>query len=196
MHRTNHFILAILVFASSLGCRKDPKICNNYTQISGQANLVDVSILKGGAQEFLDTLAKYPQLQAYRIYIDSNGYTMQCHIFYKGLIIFTAYYMLDKSTRFNFISASDSVITTIPGINLTPSITSDAAIAAARQNENFNNTCISYQLGIYDINCFSANKPKNYRLVWQIEGTDSGYPIVVIDANNSQVYYKDDGIVR
>jgi hypothetical protein len=58
---------------------------------------------------------------------------------------------------------------------------------------NYDNTCISYRLGIYDINTLTENKTKNYKLTWEVQG-DNGYPYVVLDADSGQVYFKDDGI--
>ena len=66
-------------------------------------------------------------------------------------------------------------------------------ITTAIQAVDYSKTCVSYRLGIYDLNSGSSFQPKNYKIVWKIQG-ESGYPYVILDANTSQVYLMDDGI--
>ena len=74
-----------------------------------------------------------------------------------------------------------------------PTISYGSAITTAIQVVDYSKTCVSYRLGIYDLNSGTSFQPKNYKLVWKIQG-ESGYPYVILDANTSQVYLMDDGI--
>lgn len=77
--------------------------------------------------------------------------------------------------------------------SLSPLIQSDSAISLAKQTMKYDNTCISYRLGIYGLNAAIGYSTPDYKLVWKIQG-DNGFPFVVLDATNGQVYSKDDGI--
>jgi hypothetical protein len=56
-------------------CKKDIKVCGSYTELTDHNNLVDISPLNG-APALLDTLAKYPQLQVYKVINDQYIYGM------------------------------------------------------------------------------------------------------------------------
>lgn len=84
-------LLAILTVMTS--CQKDVKVCTGYTELTDQNHLVDINNLNG-AQELIDTLTKYPQLQVYRIINNQYSWGMHCYVFYKGLKIFTENYTL------------------------------------------------------------------------------------------------------
>ncbi|MBI4944873.1 MAG: hypothetical protein HY840_00570 [Bacteroidetes bacterium] len=170
-------------------CSKD--VCDNYTELTDHNHLVDLSPLNG-AHELLDTLTKYPQLQVYRVLNNQYCYGMQCNVFYKGFKVFTDYYALYKSKSDNNIYTADPAIVDTINISLTASIQFDKAISIARQNMNYSNTCISYRLGIYNLNAGTSNQTKNYKLIWKIQG-ENGYPVVDLDANSGQVYYAFDG---
>ena len=191
--RKNLWTIAFVIVSFFLTtCKKDIKICDSYTKLTDHNHLVDISVLNG-APELLDTLVKYQQLQVYRVFNDQYAYGMHCHVFYKGLKVFTDNYQLWKSKTYNNIYGDTSIVDTI-NISLTPSIKFDEAIIIAKQNINYNNTCISYRLGISDLNAGTSYQQKNYKLTWKIQGED-GYPVVVLDANNGQVYYAFDGII-
>jgi hypothetical protein len=183
-------LLSILLYTS---CRKDPKIepkvCDTYTELTDQNNLIDISPLNGSSK-LLDILKQNPTLQVYRIETDQNFYGMFCHVFYKGLKVFSDDYAVFQDN--GIILTTDTIVTNI-NISLTPSVDYKTAINIAKQNENFNATCISYRLGIFNLNVLSGLHPKNYKLVWLIQG-ESGYPYVYLDANTGQVYSSFDGM--
>jgi hypothetical protein len=185
------YILLLLILQSA--CKKDPKVCNNYTQlITNRNNLADPKAT--GSQALLDTLAKHPEYQVTQVDVEKYGWMVNGNIFYKNLLIFNCRFMFCSDVNYN--------VTTLYPLNagpfnfsLTPSITYLDAIKFARGQENFSKTCISYRLGIYDINAGQPNPhTSNYKLVWLVQG-DSGYPYVYLDANTMQVYDKFDGIV-
>lgn len=178
-----------LILLTLTQCKKDGKVCGEYTASSGQAHLVDLNALKD-VQPFLDTLAKYPQLQVYKVINDPFMYGMHCHVFYKGLKIINHNYALFKSKSEHFIYGIDTIA---EGINMaiTPNIQFEKAISLAKQNMNFENACISYQLGIYDLG--DTQTSNRYTLVWKIQD-EYGSRYVILDANSGQVYRKEDGI--
>jgi Zn-dependent metalloprotease len=184
-------VLSVLILTIN-SCKKsrDIKICTTYTELVDQNHLVDISLLSG-APELLDTLNKY-HLQVYKIINDQYIYGMHCNVFYKGLKVFTDQYLLFKRKSDNTIYTNNSHIVDSINIVLTPTISFDKAIHNARQHMNFDNTCISYRLGLYDLNSVSSNLFKNYKLIWKVEG-ENGYPYVMLDANSGEIYSAFDG---
>jgi len=181
-------LLAIVILQNA--CKKDVKICNSYTQLTDTKNLVDLAPINN-IPEFLDTLHKYPNLQVAKINVDQYSTVMFCNVFYKGLKVFTDGYTLIKD-RYG-ITTYDTIVDTI-NVSLTPTIDFKAAISIARKNMNYDKTCISYRLGLYNLDAGqSFVYTKNYKLVWLVQG-ENGYPYVYLDANNGNVYSKFDGI--
>jgi hypothetical protein len=178
-----------LILLTLTQCKKDIKVCGGYTELSGQAHLVDLNALKD-VPPFLDTLAKYPQLRVYEVINDPYMYGMHCHVFYKGLQLMNHNYALFKSKSENFIYGIDTIA---EGINMatTPNIQFEEAIGIGKRNMNFENACISYQLGIYDLG--DTQTSNRYTLVWKIQD-EYGSRYVILDANSGQVYRKEDGI--
>ncbi len=177
-------------------CKKDAKICDSYTELIETNHLVDISPINE-APELIDTLNKYPQLQVYKVINDQYITGMHCRVFYKGLIVFTDYYTLFKNKTTWDIYSGDSTIVDSINLYLSPDKTYIEAIDIARKVENFDKGCISYRLGIYDINRNSSNQQKSYKLVWKIEGSDSGarFPYVYLDATTGHVYDHFDGVI-
>jgi hypothetical protein len=78
---------------------------------------------------------------------------------------------------------------------LTPTLTSSNAIDIAKQNLDYSKSCISYRLGIFDLNSGKGIETKNYKLVWKVQGRNE-VPYVILDANSGQVYRSHDGIIN
>lgn len=183
------FIVSIIVFS----CKKDKVICQSCTELTDQNHLVELQPLNQ-TSEFSDTLTKYPQLQVYRVIDNEYLIGMQCNVFYKGLKVFSDQYSLSKSKSNNSLfSLSSFIVDTIP-FALTPSLTYTNAIDIAKQKMDYSKSCISYRLGIFDLNSGMGITTKEFKLVWKIQGAN-GYPYVMLDANNGQVYRQNDGIV-
>jgi len=183
------FLLIIVILQAS--CKKDIKICASSTELTDTKNIVDPSSI--GSQLLMDSLAAHTELQVYQTHNDQYGWVAKCNIFYKGLKFFqnTFYYHGNINTIVSYDTLDFSMI----NFALVPLLKFDAAIHIARQEMNFEKTCISYRLGIYASikNIGNTMKSQNYKLVWKIQG-DSGYPYVYVDANTGQVYEKFDGI--
>jgi hypothetical protein len=60
------------------------------------------------------------------------------------------------------------------------------AIKKARYEADFDHTCISYRLGVFNKNMFNGSAP-DYRLAWMITGGDNAYPTVIMDAQTNEV---------
>jgi hypothetical protein len=187
---TTLFFVSILV----ISCTKDKVTCNNDTELKDQNHLVDIQSLNQ-VPEIIDTLTKYPQLQVYRIINDQYVTGIHCNVFYKGLKVFSDQYSLFKSKSNNSVFTLDNFIIDTVDFALTPTLTHTTAINIAKQNIDFSRTCISYRLGIFDINSGLGTETKDYKLVWKIQG-EHGSPYVVLDANNGLVYREHDGIVH
>ncbi len=173
------------------GCKKDHTICDTFTELTDHNHLIDISALSA-APELLDTLAKYPGLQVYKIINDQYTIGMHCNVFYQGIKIFTDNYSLYKRKNGNSIEGWDTIPMNI-NISFTPLIKIEQAIDIARRTLDYGSTCISYRLGISDLNAGTSFQPKNYKLMWRIQG-ENGLPWVELDANSGQVYRKDDGV--
>ncbi|MBA3682210.1 MAG: hypothetical protein H0W73_13785 [Bacteroidetes bacterium] len=180
-------LISIYLFTS---CKKDTNACKDYKEISGQKQLVDVSNIN--APELIDTLNKHPELQLYSFKTSSTGWVARCNIFYKHLIIFTENYLINKGYNTGFIYASDTLRPQNISISLEPLISYQDAIKTAKQYINFDHTCISYRLGIYNTD-ISRRALKSYKLVWKIEGANH-FPYAFIDAESKTVLMMDNGI--
>lgn len=171
-------------------CKKDINSCKNYKEISGQEQLIDLNTVN--APELIDTLKKYPNLQLYRFETSNSGWVARCNVFYKDFPVFSDTYLLNKSSYTGMLYASDTLRIKTLTISLDPAISSNDAIKIAKRYSNFDHSCISYRLGIYNVN-YSSAAPKNYKLVWKIESADK-YPYVIVDANTNQFITSDSGI--
>lgn len=185
------FYLAFIGILLSTACTKEGKDCKTYTELTETNHLIDISPLISTPVLF-DTLTKYPQLQVFRIINDSLVLAMHCNVFYDGVILLNGGYALFNAKKQNYFFGSGSIPTDI-NISLTPSIPYTEAINLAKQNISFN-TCISYRLGIYNLNVGGSNQLPDYKLAWKIQG-EFEKPIVILDANSGQVYSVDDGRV-
>ena len=183
------FILLVLLLQSA--CKKDPIICNDFTQLTDRANLADPKAT--GSQALLDTLAKHPEYQVTRVSIDQYNWVVVCNVFYKNLLVFSDGIEYFENTNHN-VATFDTINFSTINFSLTPTINYTEAIKLARAQEDFSKTCISYRLDIFDLNAGqSFVYVKNYKLVWLVQG-NSGYPYVYLDANTGQTYRKFDGI--
>ena len=180
-------ILTISLFMTT--CKKQNEGCNNITELKDKNHLVDPSSLN--SQALNDTLTKYPELQIYKIKTYPDHWTVFCNVFYENLIVFTSGYVLSYYN--NTITSYDTLCHLSIPISLTPTIDYFTAIKIAKQKMDYSNTCIAYRLGIYDLNAYNENYQKSYKLVWKING-DNGYPWVILDATNGQIYRSDDGM--
>ncbi len=187
-------ILIILLFPLLFAtCKRNEFFCTHPTEIKGQDHLVDISPLKA-EPAMLELLKKNPQLQVYRIIDDEYALIMHCNVFYKGFIVFTTNYTYTKGKKYGngFMGTGDKVAMGID-IEPKPTITSDAAIKLARKTLNFGHGCVHFQQGFYDMGQFATPVVHDYRFVYYIEG-DNGFPVVIVDANSSEILMKDDGI--
>lgn len=177
------FLLLTTLFIYT-SCKKDVSACKDYKEITGQAHLIDLNTIE--APEFLDTLTKNPQLQAYRFDKNSMTLAMNCHVFYKGLPLFSDYYYILKGTSTNQITTQDTIFKGPLNISLEPGISYKEAIRYAKNIVNFDHTCISYRLGLYNIN-YGNTLNADYKLVWKIEG-EKGFPFVIMDASTKRTF--------
>lgn len=184
----------MILFCAALlyGCKKDVNACKDYKQLSGKEELIDVNTID--VPEFKAILLQYPQLQPYRFKNEQGFATMKCKAFYKGLPVFTDYYNVTKNSSPNSVYITDTVKAYNLTVAVEPGVSYMDAIKESRKVMNFDHTCISYCLGIYNINAYRSYSPDKYVLVWKIEGRNN-YPYVVIDAQTRQIYQSVDGII-
>ena len=152
--------------------------------------MVDLSVLKTVPQ-MLDTLTKYPNLQAVSIVDDEYMTSLSCNYFYNNLIVFGANYTLTKSKKFgNFDSYDNTPKINLP-TNLIKNIDNKKAIEIAKKEINLEPSCLTSQLGYSYQDTSVVEKPSSYKLVWNIK---SGSAYVIVDATNGTVYSKFDGM--
>jgi len=176
-----------LIFLST--CKKEMKECTRYTQITKYDHLVDISYLKK-FPEIYDTITKY-QLQVYRVADDKYQYGFKSYVIYKHLMVFSQQYFLYKGKiDKQFLVIGQPTIDSV-SFSLSPTIGYRSAIDLAKSKVNFRQKCISYHLGILDINKGISNATVDHKLVWKVEA-DGGCPYVILDANTAQVYSIDD----
>jgi Zn-dependent metalloprotease len=173
-----------------VSCKKTESNCNGNVEIKGSNHLVDVSVLKTVPQ-MLDSLAKYPNLQAASITDDEYMTSVTCNYFYNNLIVFGASYSLTKSKKFGYFDCTDYRPKVNPIANLVQNIDNKKALEIAKKAINLEPTCLTSQLGYSYQDTSVIEKPSSYKLVWNIK---SGGAYVIVDATNGNVYAKFDGI--
>lgn len=179
-------ISSLLILAS---CKKTESNCSGNVEIKGNNHLVDLSVLKTVPQ-MLDSLAKYPNLQAASIVNDEYMTGVTCNYFYNDLIVFGASYQLTKSKKFGYFDCFDYRPKVTLPTNLVQNIDNKKAIEIAKKEINLEPTCLTSQLGYAYQDTSVIEKPSSYKLVWNIK---SGSAYVILDASNGSVYSKFDG---
>ena len=180
-------LIPLLLYSA---CKKDVSACKDYKEITGKAHLIDLNTID--APDFIDTLAKHSQLQAYHFDKSSATLSMDCYVFYKDLPLFSDYYHIVKDRATNQITTLDTIFTGPLAISLEPAISYKDAIKYAKSIMNFDHTCISYRLGLYNIN-YGNTLNANYKLVWKVEG-EKGFPFVIMDASTKHTFLVSSGI--
>lgn len=187
------FAILFLFFIS--GCKKIT--CLNSTALTDRQHIVNLNLLKN-VPEFLDTLKKYPQLQAYELIDNEYAYTLHCYIFVNDLKLFYRSYSLTKGKLYGnkSIYVNNQALGDQISISTKPQITWREAVKIAKDRLDFSKTCIFYRLGYYDLNAGNSttNNSKNYTLAWKINGNDENPPVVIVDANTGLVISAFDGI--
>ena len=179
------FISSFVIF----GCKKQ---INNVEKCLVQTQIIKTGHLSqydftAEAPNFIDTFSKYPQLQIYRIINDPYLLGVHCHVFYEGIEILNEGYRLFKNKNTGTTDAMDS-ITSFIDIGLIPSINHKEAIRIAESKADYKGKCVSFQLGIYDINRGKGIPGKEFKLVWKVIPTDGEYPKVILDAHTGKTY--------
>jgi hypothetical protein len=169
------------------------KHCPDLVEEYREGHFTDLSPVSN-VQPIIDTLARYPQLKVYKATmnygVDPGYYTaiINCIVYYKRVPFFNLYYSL-------FVTPLDiKQFGNIPGeinISTEPAVSRERAREIASEHFEFER-CTLARLGIVNL---SSDTVPNYRLVWRIEGAETGYPSVQLDAQNEVVYSKDDGII-
>jgi Zn-dependent metalloprotease len=190
---TKNFISVILMSMLFIlqSCKKN-KLCDGDKEIKGSNHLVDLSVLKTVPQ-MLDSLAKYPQLQAVRFYDDEYMTSVTCNYFYNGLKVFDASYQLTKSKKFGYFDCYDYTPKVAIPTNLVKNIDGKKALEIARKEINFKGSCLTYQLCYYYSDTSTTEKPSSYKLVWDVNAL-GGSAYVVLDATTGFIYHKFDGV--
>lgn len=183
-------ILLFFAFITFSSCKKTESNCNGNVEIKGSNHLVDVSVLKTVPQ-MLDSLAKYPNLQAASITDDEYMTSVTCNYFYNGLKVFGASYQLTKSKKFGYFDCYNYTPKVSIPTNLVKNIDYKRALEIARKEIDLEPGCLTYQLGYSYQDTSEIATPRSYKLVWNIEG---GSAYVVLDATTGFVYSKFDGI--
>lgn len=188
MYKT--LILLFFAFITFISCKKTKPNCNGNVEIKGSNHLVDLNVLKTVPQ-MLDSLVKYPNLQATSIVDDEYMTSVTCNYFYNNLIVFGANYTLTKSKKNgNFDSYNNTPKVNLP-TNLIKNVDNKKAIEIAKKEINLDGKCLTYQLGYSYQDTTEIEATSSYKLVWNIK---SGSAYVILDATNGTVYSKFDGI--
>jgi len=181
-------MVATLLFSS---CKKDINACKDYKEITGREQGVDLASIH--LQEFRDTLSKYPQLEVYQSNSDQYSNSINCHVYYQGLLVFSDEYNLFKSSTTSSVTSSGEMLSTPLSISLEPTTSYKDAIQKAKYSVNLDHSCISYQLGLYNLNRW-YNMPADYKLAWKIMDSQKSYIYVIVDAVTNSIIIADNGI--
>lgn len=183
-----------LIFSA---CNKELKPCNTYSELSNTGHLVDVSVLRADAPALLDSLAKYPQLQAYKAEVRDGYLRVDCYVYHNNLRMFSQSYGLMKRVgNPEVFKVGDNQTVFTPSVSLTPTTTHNQAIETARTALDFGSSCLTYTLGIIDMAKISDQPGTDEILVWMItdEGRSGRY--VAVDAQTNTVVSSDNGLLE
>lgn len=186
-----YFIVLFITVCLFTSCKKDVNACSTYTQISGRETGITSSEIR--LKPLRDTLSKYPQLVVYRTQSDQYVNSITCHVYYQDLLIFSDEYGLYQSAGADTLSDFGTKVITPLSISLEPSVNYKDAIKKAKNYVNFDHTCISYQLGLYNVNKW-YNLPPNYKLAWKIMDSQKSYIYVIVDAVTNNFILSENGI--
>lgn len=177
-------LLIALLYTS---CKRDLQACRDYKEVKAQESAVDTSILP---QAMKDTLAKYPQLKPYAVANTGVSSNVRCHIYYKDLFLFNNTYALFENPGGPGIESNGKIPKLDAGFSVVPAVSYWDAIDFAKHYINFDHTCISYELGIYDLSPGVADgRFTSYRLAWKIMDSQKTYIYAIVDAQNKQIIY-------
>lgn len=185
------YIVCSLVLALGFtACKKDLGACKEYKEAPGRQQLLDPAGID--FKPFRDTLEKYPQLQAVNYRNDAYSKNLSCNIYYKDLLIFSDTYSLYQNTTNDTIRKFGTIPVSPPAVSLSPGISYKDAITNAKRYANFDHSCISYQLGLFNLN-YGGNNTPDYRLAWKIMGSGTPEIWVISDAHNNQIFQVSNG---
>ncbi|MFN4082108.1 MAG: PepSY domain-containing protein [Bacteroidia bacterium] len=181
-------LFTALIYTVAMGnysCKTDPIVCDGYKEIKrSKTHLVDPKLLNE-APFLTDILEKNPQMQLSRVINDEFMIGMHCNQFYKNLFIINGGYGAYVSKRDGFTHTENNIIKSV-NISVEPKLNYNTAIDIAKQNMNFNESCICYELAIYSTGV-------DYKLVWLVKDLNNSYPYVIVDAHSGEVIEKNDG---
>lgn len=181
-----------LIFSA---CNKEPKPCTNYTGHSNTGHLVDLSSVAAKAPQLMDSLNKYPQLQAYKIMNYDDYLRVDCYVYHKNIRMFSQSYGLVTRIGSSEVSKVGNNQTEFaPAISLTPSVTWNQAIETALVSMDFGNSCLTYTLSIIDMAQMNGLPGNDDKLVWIIASEDIVDRYVAVDAQTNEVLTKNTGI--
>ncbi len=194
MKKYTAFLLLLIVL---LACKKQSgKYCPLMIQERNARHLVDLAPVSGLPQ-IMDTLNKYPQLQAYKVHFewvhDPGKYYAyaRCNVYYKDLILFDYTHSINVD---NYDSPPLFPHKPFPiniNISTNPAIGAEQANQIAEETIHFKHC----QQSILGLSNKGNDSIPDFRLVWRIAGTDGGYPLVEIDAQTGDVYRFTDGVI-
>lgn len=143
--------------------------------------------------QIMDTLAKYPNLQAYRVSFnygkEPGSYTAKvfCSVYYQNLVVFNKGYTL-FSNSYGFPLSEQVTPIHFTG-SVIPAISAERANQLAEETYHYD-YCPTTRLGLLNLGTMTS---PNYRLIWRIIGTETGYPFVEVDAQDGTIYNSNDG---
>jgi hypothetical protein len=183
--KSSSFIFAVVLCSGLYGCSKE-KPCTTVTEHTNNGHLIDVSPIQQTAAEFLDSLNKYPMLQAYKYRSEGSNKRIDCHVYYQGVRMFFSTYGLLKTSNGDISPVGNNVTDFNLNINFTPDISFSDAIVLAKNNLDFGNACTSYALGVADNNSIKGLPGNDYRLVWRV-GPENSDAFVYVDAHTGEI---------
>lgn len=198
MKKKLNLISALVIATVTLNsCSKESKPCTTYSERSNSGHLVDVSVLQTDAPALLDSLAKYPQLQAYKAEVRDGYLRVDCYVYHNNLRMFSQSYGLMKRVgNPEVFKVGDNQTVFNPSVSLTPTTTHNQAIETARAALDFGSSCLTYTLGIIDMAKISGQPDTDEILVWMITDEDRSGRYVAVDAQTNTVVSSENGLLE
>jgi hypothetical protein len=177
------YLSVLVLFVTA--CKKEMNGCKDYKEAAAKERLIEPAAVD--FQAFKDTLNKYANfLKPSEYQVFPYGRHLKCYAYYQGLLVFSEFYYLSTYNAMDSIGAQGVALSRLRGISIAPGVSYTEAIKKARYEADFDHTCISYRLGVFNKNMFNGSAP-DYRLAWMITGGDNAYPTVIMDAQTNEV---------
>ena len=209
--KSKYFVFCVLTILILSSCRKDDSADPNDNYCMRDITSGAGVILLSGADYnvagdlFESNSIDYSNLQFYRVQTEASGrHHIRCHQYINNLKLFTndVIFHFDENDQFDHISGGliqqinlDTIAKTenyeLVGI-FEKSLTEDSTSFVG--DMDLDTCCFDLEFGYYDLNIAAGSPDYSFAKVWKITFKESEFPYLIVNDNNAEPIYYDNGI--